>query len=103
MIDLVDAGKLRDCGCRIDRFQHVYGETGFVELERRSPVLERNQTIDMLVMPFLVEGTVDGKAPELQHVEAGWRRRGQRSEDPRRGLRQRRVGLVRTISRVDGD
>ena len=71
--------RIADAG--IDRLEHMDGEPALVELQRRRPVPERDQAVDVLVVALLVERPVDGDAAELQHVEAGEPRGRQGRQD----------------------
>ena len=103
VVDMIDIGEFQDRRRRIDRLEHVHREPALVELQRRSPVPERDHPVDMLVVALLVERAIDGDAAELQDVDTGEPRGRQRRENPLGGYAQRGIEAVRPLRGIERD
>src|SRR5450830_1722982 len=69
VIDAVDLRKFKN-GCGgIDRLDHMHGEMGVRKLQRLGPVLESDQTVDLLVVAMLIEREIECDPALFQHVE----------------------------------
>ena len=66
LIDRVGLDEFEDRICRIDRFEDVHRQTVIFELQRLGPVLQRDQTIDPLVVALFVQREIKGNPAELE-------------------------------------
>ena len=89
MIDAIVLDKLKQCGGRIDRFQHVHGEAVFIQFQRLGPMPQPDQPIDFLVVALLVESGIQADAALLEDIEAGKPRRRYRGQNAFGGDAQR--------------
>ena len=62
VIDRIGLRKFQNGRRRIDALEHVRGQPVFIQFDRRGPVLERDQAVDLLVVAVRVEREIDGDA-----------------------------------------
>ena len=72
MIDTVRLREFENGGGRVDRLDHMHGETAVVEIRKARPnITESDHALDVLVVTGFVQGRVDGEPALLEHVETG--------------------------------